>query len=205
MEQRRGLCICLWKCAPPLRQRVCPWRDRGREGSEGAQVIEVSPPLPSPPFFFFFIPGFLAPSFRPLCCPIYTAGTITLPITPPAGPRDPALLTKCYSIGPLPLNLSEPAPGEWLAAHKTEGWGGSGGGEVVKQFQHFQHLKHWKNTEAELNTGRASRFQLAGVARLHWASTVSLRISSNQYCWDEMKPSVQIMSFQIPPNRKHLF
>lgn len=45
--------------------------------------------------------------------PIHTAGTITLPITPPAGPRDPALLTKRDSAGPFPLNLSAPAPREW--------------------------------------------------------------------------------------------
>lgn len=91
--------------APPLRQWVCPRRDRGREGSEGAQVIEVSPPLP-------FFQGFSPHPFTPPH-PIHTAGTITLPITPPAGPRDPALLTKRDSIGPLPLNLSAPAPGEW--------------------------------------------------------------------------------------------
>lgn len=92
-------------------------RERGVSGSTGNWGV------PSPPvFFIFFIPGFCAPSFRPLSCPIHTAGTITLPITPPAGPHDPALLTKRYSIGPLPLNLSAPALGEWLAAHKTEGW-----------------------------------------------------------------------------------
>lgn len=64
LEQRRGMCICLWKCAPPLRQWVCPWRDRGREGSAGAQVIEVSPPLP---FFFFFLlfQGFVPHPFAP--------------------------------------------------------------------------------------------------------------------------------------------
>lgn len=104
LEQRRGMCICLWKRAPPLRQCVCPWRDRGREGSEGAQVIEVSPPL-------LFFQGFSPHPFTPH--PIHTAGTITLPITPPAGPRDPTLLTKRDSIGPFPLNLSAPAPGEW--------------------------------------------------------------------------------------------
>lgn len=132
----------------------------------------MSPPLPS---LFFYIPGFLAPSFRPLSCPIHTAGTITLPITPPAGLHDPALLTKRYSIGPLPLNLSAPALWEWLGAHKTEGWWGKKG---VKQFQHFQHLKHWKNTDVELNTGRSSRFQL-GAARLRSATNFSLWISSN--------------------------
>lgn len=114
-----------------------------------------------------------------------------LPITPPAGPHDPALLTKRYSIGPLPLNLSALALGEWLAAHKTEDWG------EVKQFQHFQHLKHWKNTEVELNTGRASRFEVAGVARLRSATNFSLWINSNQYCCDEMKPYVQILSLKF--------
>lgn len=116
-------------------------------------------PLPS---LFFFIPGFCAPSFRPISCPIHTAGTITLPITPPAGPHDPALLTKRYSISPLPLNLSAPALGEWLAAHKTEGWWG---GKGLKQFHYFQHLKRWKKiTEVGLNTGRAWRIELAGAA-----------------------------------------
>lgn len=41
------MCICRWKGAPPLRRP----RDRARgAGSEGTQVIEVSPPsLPVPP------------------------------------------------------------------------------------------------------------------------------------------------------------
>lgn len=85
-----------------------PPRDRGRGArSEGTQVIEVSPPsLPPPP----------PPALLLLLCPhrpIHTAGTITLPITPPAGPHDPALLTKRDSAGPFPLNLSAPAPREW--------------------------------------------------------------------------------------------
>lgn len=57
-------------------------------------------------------PGLLTPP-PPPHRPIHTAGTITLPITPPAGPRDPALLTKRDSAGPFPLNLSAPAPREW--------------------------------------------------------------------------------------------
>lgn len=61
-----------------------------------------------------------------------------LPITPPAGPHDPALLTKRYSIGPLPLNLSALALGEWLAAHKTEDWGGS---ETIPTLSTFKTLE----------------------------------------------------------------
>lgn len=88
-------------------------RQRAREGgSGGAQVIEVSPPLI---FFSRVSHPTLSPCRTPSLrlYPIHTAGTIMLPITPPAGPRDPALLAKCDSIGPFPLNLSAPAPGEW--------------------------------------------------------------------------------------------
>lgn len=142
LEQRRGMCICLWKCAPPLRQWVCPWRDRGREGSGGTQVIEVSPPLP------FFSRAAHPPSHPPHHRhPIHTAGTITLPITPPAGPRDPTLLTKRDSIGPFPLNLSAPALGEWWGC--TQNWGGGG----LRQFDYFQSIKQKdrKKTEIKLS------------------------------------------------------
>ncbi|CAM4583072.1 unnamed protein product [Leuciscus chuanchicus] len=44
--------------------------------------------------------------------PSHTAGTITLPITSPAGPHDPALLSLLTSPGPLPLNLLPVSPRE---------------------------------------------------------------------------------------------
>lgn len=87
--------------------------ERGGEGSEGAQVIEVSPPLP---FFQGSSPHPLTPR------PIHTAGTITLPITPPAGPHDPALLTKRNSASPLAVNLTAPAKGEWGKRLYTRPW-----------------------------------------------------------------------------------
>lgn len=67
----------------------------------------------SPPHPFF--PGLLNPFSHPGS--IHTVGTITLPITPPAGPHDPALLTKRGSAGPLPLNIAAPALGEWGRLH----------------------------------------------------------------------------------------
>lgn len=104
--------LAVGRCPASPAARSAPPRDRGRGArSEGTQVIEVSPPSPPAP------PPAPPPSPHR---PIHTAGTITLPITPPAGPRDPALLTKRDSAGPFPLNLSAAALREWRGTGEGE-------------------------------------------------------------------------------------
>lgn len=119
---------------------AAPPRDRARgAGSEGTQVIEVSPPS-------------LHPSARspppPPHRPIHTAGTITLPITPPAGPRDPALLTKRDSAGPFPLNLSAPAPREWRGC--PQNWrGGKREKKEEKKRKNSARLSYFQRHQKE--------------------------------------------------------
>lgn len=108
------MCICLWKCAPPLRQWVCPWRDRGREGSEGTQVIEVSPPLP-----------FFSRASHPILPPPPALSTQQAQLRSPS-PHQLAPVIPHFLLNATPSALSlltsqHPLWGNGKAVHKTGG------------------------------------------------------------------------------------
>lgn len=116
--------FCLWKYAPPLRQRFCLWRDRGRE--RGVRGSTGNWGVPSPPFFFSRVSHpTLSPCLSPSTSPP-TLSTQRAQLCSPS-PHQLAPVIPHFLLNATPSALSlltsqQPLQGNGKGC--TQNWGG---------------------------------------------------------------------------------